>query len=101
MKLTHLLITTLLLTHALHGADIALSTAGKTEFRIVKPEAASPVDDYAVTRLSEYLRQITGAEFPVMDADQAAGDSPGLYVGISAAGDPLAALQDQEHVSRS
>ena len=107
MKLTHLLITTLLLTHALHGADIALSTAGKTEFRIVKPEAASPVDDYAVTRLSEYLRQITGAEFSVVDADQVTGGSPCLYVGISAAvseklgGDPLAALQAQEHVSRS
>ena len=102
-----MVIAALLLPHALHGADIALSTAGKTEFRIVKPEVVSPVDDYALARLSEYLRQMTGAEFPVVDANNAAGDSPGLYVGISAAvikklgGDPLAALQDQEHVSLS
>ena len=91
----------------LQSADLALCTNGKTDFRIVKPAIPSAVDDYALARLSEYLRQITGAEFPVVDADQATGDSPGLYVGISAAvikklgGDPLAALQEQEHVSLS
>ena len=102
-----IVIAALLLPHALHGADIALSTAGKTEFRIVKPKAASPVDDYAVTKLSEYLKQITGAEFPIVEADKASGGSPCLYVGISAAvgeklgTDPLKELKDQEHISRS
>jgi len=92
---------------ALHSAGIALSTAGKTEFRIVKPEAASPVDDYAVTKLSEYLKQITGAEFPIVEANKASGGSPCLYVGVSASvkdklgTDPLKELKDQEHVSRS
>lgn len=107
MKLTLLIITMLLLTHALHGADIALSTAGKTEFRIVKPEAASPVADYAVTKLSEYLKQMTGAEFPIVEANKVTGGGPCLYVGVSASvkeklgGDPLTALKDQEHVSQS
>lgn len=91
----------------LRSADVALCTNGKTAFRIVKPANPSAVDDYALASLSEYLRQITGAEFPVVGADQAAGDRPGLYVGINTVvikklgGDPLAALQDQEHVSRS
>jgi len=102
-----IVIAALLLPHALHSADIALSTAGKTEFRIVKPEAASPVDDYAVTKLSEYLKQITGAEFPIVEANKASGGSPCLYVGVSASvkeklgTDPLKELKDQEHVSRS
>jgi len=102
-----IVIAALLLPHALHGADIALSTAGKTEFRIVKLEVVSPVDDYALTRLSEYLKQITGAEFPVVEADKVTGGGPCLYVGVSASvkeklgGDPLTALKDQEHVSRS
>ena len=92
---------------ALHGADIALSTAGQTQFRIVKPETVSAVDDYALTKLAAYMKQITGAEFPVVDADKVIGGGPCLHVGISAAvreklgGDPLAALKDQEHVSRS
>jgi len=108
MKLI-LIVTALLLAPlaSLHAADLALSTNSRTNFRIVKPANPSAVDDYALARLSEYLRQMTGAEFPVVEAGKAAGDSPCLYVGISAAvsdrlgGDPLAALQDQEHVSRS
>ena len=101
-----LLAICLVASHAF-AADLALSTMGKTDFRIVKPANPSAVDRYALTKLSEYLRQITGAEFSVVEADKAGGDSPCLYVGMSAAvseklgGDPLATLQHQEHVCRS
>jgi len=112
MKQTFTLITALLLALCLvaspaFAADLVLSTLGKTDFRIVKPANPSAVDHYALTKLSEYLRQITGAEFPVLDADKATGDSPCLYVGVSAAvseklgAEPLKELKDQEHVSRS
>ncbi len=109
MKLTHRLLTALLLVPlaALHATDLALSTNGSTGFRIVKPANPSVVDDYALAKLSGYLKQITGVEFPTVSADEAADDNPCLYVGVNAAvkeklgGDPLAALQDQEHVSQS
>lgn len=55
------------------AADIELSTNGRTNCQIVKPEKPSVVDDYAVAKLSDYLKLITGAEFPVVDADQATG----------------------------
>jgi hypothetical protein len=79
-----LLAICLVASHAF-AADLALSTMGKTDFRIVKPANPSAVDRYALTKLSEYLRQITGAEFSVVEADKAGGDSPCLYVGMSAA----------------
>lgn len=112
MKLTSALISKLLfglclIASPVCAADLALSTMGKTDFRIVRPANPSAVDGYALTKLSEYLRQITGAEFSVVNADTTTGDSPCLYVGISAVvseklgGNPLAALKDQEHVSRS
>ena len=66
MKLTHRLLTALLLVPlaALHATDLALSTNGSTGFRIVKPANPSVVDDYALAKLSGYLKQITGVEFP-------------------------------------
>jgi hypothetical protein len=87
MKLTHRLLTALLLVPlaALHATDLALSTNGSTGFRIVKPANPSVVDDYALAKLSGYLKQITGVEFPTVSADEAADDSPCLYVGVNAA----------------
>ena len=57
--------------------------------------------------LTGYLRQITGAEFPVVTAAELPANAPALFVGLSAlarkrlGGDPLPGLQGQEHVSRS
>ncbi|OGV70381.1 MAG: hypothetical protein A2283_14065 [Lentisphaerae bacterium RIFOXYA12_FULL_48_11] len=71
MKHTRTLPTALLLAPlaAIYAAaDLALSTNGRTEFRIVKPANPSAVDEYAVARLSGYLKQITGAEFPVVES---------------------------------
>jgi hypothetical protein len=112
MKYTLTLLASILLALARFAssagaADLALSTNGTTDFRIVKPANPTAVDEYAVARLSEYLKQITGAEFPVVEAKAAGEGSHRLFVGISPAvikrlgGDPLEKLHDQEHVSRN
>ena len=56
MKHTRTLPTALLLAPlaAIYAAaDLALSTNGRTEFRIVKPANPSAVDEYAVARLKD------------------------------------------------
>lgn len=50
------------------AADLALSTNGRIEFRIVNPANPSAVDEYTVARLSEYLKQNTGVEFSVVES---------------------------------
>ena len=85
--------------------DIALATNGTTRYRVVGPEHPTPVDLYAVRTLTGYLRQITGADFPVVPAAELPANAPALFVGLSApalkrlGGDPLAGLKEQEHVA--
>ncbi|MCP3982289.1 MAG: DUF4838 domain-containing protein [bacterium] len=91
------------------GADPALTLAsnGTTTYRIVTQDTPFEVEAYAAAELSSYLEQITGATFPVIAASAYSGSAPAIFVGLSApalgllGGDPLAALADQEHVSRS
>lgn len=112
MKHTFKLLASLILALGIFAspasaADLALSTNGKTEFRIVKPANPSAVDDYAIARLADYLKQITGAEFPVVDAPKVGERDHCLFVGINPlvikrlGSDPVETLKDQEHVSRS
>jgi len=92
------------------GAEgvVQLASNGKTDYLIVKSGNASAVDDYAVKTLAKYLNQITGAEFPVVDAADVAETSHCIFVGLSGPAlkrlgmdDPLGVLKDQEHVCRS
>lgn len=109
MKHTLALLAALLLAPlaALHADDIELVRDGKTDFCIVQPAMSSKVDAYAVARLADYLKQITGAEFPVVEAKGVGERSHCLFVGISPAvverlgGNPLETLKDQEYVSLS
>lgn len=88
-------------------SDVRLATNGKTSYQIVKPAKPSAVDSYAISTLAEYLKQITGADFPVVAPDKKIEGCRGIYVGLSATvlerlgQDPLAKLKDQEHVSLS
>ena len=88
-------------------APLVLAADGVTRYRVVPPDQPSPVDLYAVRTLTDYLRQSTGAEFPVVAAAELPADAPALFVGISAPAlqrlgeDPIPGLQEQEHVSRS
>ncbi|NOZ20780.1 MAG: DUF4838 domain-containing protein, partial [Planctomycetes bacterium] len=91
----------------LQAADLQLAIGGTTTYQIVKPANPSGVDDYAVQTLVQYLKQITGAEFPVVEPDKMAEDRHSIFIGLSAPAikhlgqDPLAGLKDQEHVARS
>jgi hypothetical protein len=84
-----------------------LAESGTTKYVIVAPDKPSKVDQYAVETLGKFLREKTGADFPVITADQLTPEMKKIYVGLSApalAGlgpDPLGPLKDQEHVSRS
>ena len=89
------------------AADLRLATQGTTTYQIVKPADPSAVDEYAVSTLAEYLKQITGAEFPAVSPEGMAAHGNAVFVGASAPAlahlgpDPLQTLEAQEHVARS
>lgn len=91
-----------------NGCDVPLAVDGKTEYVIVKPDEPTGVDDYAVEKLSGYLRQMTGAEFKVIKPDELGDKLAAVFVGVSAPmterlgeSDPLADLSEQEYVVKS
>ena len=90
-----------------YAADLQLATDGKTSFQVVRGADASTVDRYAVETLVGYLRQITGAEFPVVAPAGMEAERPSVFVGLSDPArsrlgpEPMAGLKDQEHVARS
>jgi hypothetical protein len=87
--------------------DLQLAEDGVTCYRIAGPAEPNPVDTYAVHTLADYLKQITGAEFPVVDPGDVEKEGTCIFVGLSGTtrdllkGDPLAELDDEEHVARS
>ena len=89
------------------GADLQIATAGTTDWQIVRSADVSGVDRYAADTLAEYLQQITGAAFPVLGPNAVNPERPAIFVGLSKPAlrhlgrDPLAALENQEHVTRS
>jgi hypothetical protein len=78
-----------------------------TSIPLVAPQSATPVDRYAMEKLSLYLERITGAQFPVAEPQENGAGTRAIYVGtsepvIAALGsDPLNGLKDQEHIARS
>ena len=86
---------------------LGLTKDGQTSYQIVMPDEATAVDEYAVKELVFYLKRITGADFPAVKPSEAIPGKPSVYVGASKplmkilGGDPLAGLQNQEHVARS
>jgi len=79
----------LVLALAAYGAQAAatltLATQGYTDYDIVISAAeASPSERFAAEELATFLRQMTGAQFPVV-TDEKAGAGPHIFVGDSAA----------------
>ncbi len=100
----------LMVVLSLSGADSAglpLAKDGQTSYQIVKPANPSALDEYAASELARYLEQITGAQFPVVAADDVAEGKPSILIGLSVPAlrhlgpTPLVALKDQEHVACS
>ena len=90
----------------LQGAELSLTTDGKTEYKIVIPAEPTGTDRYAAETLAAYLFQSTGAEFEIVSTANAPR-TPALFVGLGVAtrkrlrDDPLRGVQDQECVVRS
>ena len=59
---------------------IQLATGKQTVYRIVLPDAPSEPERHAAAELAMFLKQSTGAEFPVV-GDAGAGDGPAILVG--------------------
>ncbi|MFO0944958.1 MAG: DUF4838 domain-containing protein, partial [Planctomycetota bacterium] len=91
-------IAALMMTLAHHAATDALSLAenGGTDYRIAVSADASPSEKHAAKELAAFLRTISGAEFPVIDAQGPAdGNDPMILVGPTAA-EPIIASSEIE-----
>ncbi len=51
------------------GPPCVLAAQGRTEYKIVLPVNPTPVQQTAANELASYLKQITGATFPVVSVD--------------------------------
>jgi hypothetical protein len=86
---------------------ITLAKAGQTRCQIVAAPDAAGTETYAARTLADYLKEMTGAEFPVVSPDKYKADRPAIFVGLSKPAlarlesESLANLRDQEHVARS
>jgi len=56
------------------AAELVLADGGKSAYRIVLPDGASPSTRYAAEELQQFLEQITGAKPPIASAGEPAGD---------------------------
>ncbi len=100
----------LCMTAVVAGAETAslqLAQEGSSGYTIIGPEKPTAVDDYAITILTNFLFEKTGASFPVVALDVALPEKKRIFVGLSAPmrqtlmPDPPLALEDQEYVCRS
>lgn len=64
--------------------ELVLARGGKTDYRIVTPAHPSKPVVHAARELASFLRQITAAQFAVVDEASWQGE-PAIFVGLSAA----------------
>jgi len=91
------------------GETLTLAEAGNTTYQIVTDTEPGDVEDYAAETLAGYLKEMTGAEFPVVSPRERDADRPSIFIGLSepararleADPEPHPKLRDQEHVARS
>ena len=89
------------------AVPVTISSGGSTAYQVVMAGDATPVDVYAAKELALYLKQITGADFPVATPDAMDANKPSIFIGLSKpalqrlGGNPLDQLAKQEHVARS
>jgi len=62
---------------------LTLATDGKTDYSLVLPDSCSPPEKLAAAQLREYLKKLTGADFPIRKEGQPGGKS--IFVGDTAA----------------
>ena len=72
-----------------HGAapakkQLTLASGGKTDYRLVIADSCSEPEKLAAVQLREYLKKITGAEFPILKETQVPPGGKSLFVGDTA-----------------
>jgi len=88
------------------GQPLTLARDGKTEYVIVVADDASGVDKYAAAELSRYLKQIAGADYPVVEPKDMDPAKPCIFIGLSSPAlkilgkDPMAVFKDQDNAAR-
>ena len=63
------------------GDELALTTAGKTEYVIVVPTEATPVEQTAAKELQQYLSQVTGATLSIVVEKDVPAETPLIVLG--------------------
>ena len=58
-----------------HADDLVLADSGKSDFRIVIAADAGPSTQYAAKELRSFLKQISGAELPIVTDREPAADT--------------------------
>ena len=62
-------------------APLTLAAGGKTTFKIVTAANSMPAERTAAVELANYLKKVTGVEFPVVTESGAPVNSPAIYLG--------------------
>ncbi len=76
------------------AAPLVLSESGKTEYTIVPTASPSAVDAFALKELLHFLKETTGAEFPVVSED-AVPEAKRIFLGNGAAAGQLLKSYDK------
>ncbi len=71
-----------------------LSSNGKSDYVIVVGDSADAPERTAAKELQTYLRQVTGADFPIQTEAEAEESAPAIFVGRTKRGDALAGSVD-------
>ncbi|OGV34404.1 MAG: hypothetical protein A2020_05010 [Lentisphaerae bacterium GWF2_45_14] len=77
-------------TPACHGKTTAkkqltLTSNGKTDYRLVIAESCPEPERLAATQLHEYLKKLTGVDFPILKENQVQPGGKNIFIGNTAA----------------
>ena len=88
-------------TSGLTGEGLVLAESGKSNYVVVLSANATPAEKFAAETMSKYLKQVTGAEFPIVDENTTATKT--LFIGKTrfATEAGIAGLGEEEWVQRS
>lgn len=105
-KLTASVITALITILPVFAEDLVIAKDGKTDYQIVT-SAETPKDEWNAKFLAWFLKEKTGADFPVRNSHGLNTKIPSIYVGNSEAlrgivGElPFTGMKDQDHIVKS
>lgn len=67
-------------TTPVQGKNLRLAADGATDYRIVLPAAPTPVQTTAASELANYLKESTGAEFPIISETEIDANAEKLLI---------------------